>query len=80
LTLSRPMERVTSSSIVGSLEKIGGSVVNEPTDFTLYLGWYLTAFHQWENLNSDPPVIFLYNFFTVSRTMASTPFYLQKAF
>jgi hypothetical protein len=40
------MRRVASSSIVGSLEEILGSVVDEPADFALHLGWCLTVSHE----------------------------------
>jgi hypothetical protein len=80
LTLSRPMGRVISSSVTGSLEEIRGSGVDEPTDFALHLGWCLTTSHQWKRLNSEPLVLFLHCSFLVSRTMAlSALLYLQEA-
>jgi hypothetical protein len=64
LALSRPIEWVTSSSVVGSLEERNESVVDKPVDLTLHLGYCCTASHQWRRLNSDP-IWFLYRCFVV---------------
>jgi hypothetical protein len=71
LALSRPMGRVTSSSVPASLEETNTSIVDGASDLALHLGWYLTPSHQWKHLNSAP-VRFLYHCFVISRTMASS--------
>jgi hypothetical protein len=45
LALSRPIRRVTSSSVAWLLEEIYGSIVDELADFAIHLRWYLTAYH-----------------------------------
>jgi hypothetical protein len=72
LVLYQPMGHVISSLPTRSLNEIHGSVVEEPVDFALHLGWCFTASHMWKYLNSELSVLLFYRSFVVSITMTSS--------